>query len=279
MKIKMIIALLLCLSFVLLVGSAMADVGNSNSEQDTLSADTPSNNSENETNDMDDADEDKDDSVTDKITNELFLEEEDEGEETDDIPPFEGAVGPEHALYGLKIAFANIDETFTYNSSERLGKQVSDARRRISEARAEMEEGNDEAAGIAFEHYNKKIENIDATANSLDEDDPGLEYAQKMMLKHQLVLQNLIQQKLAQGKNVKGIMNAFNNSLRLEEKFQFKMEMKAQRGGENSEQMGEAINHGNGESNTSNSGSNTDNGESDTGNVESTGNKKGNGNK
>ena len=43
-------------------------------------------------------------------------------------------------LYRLQIAFDNIGETFIFNESEKLGRQVSNARHRINEARGGTEE-------------------------------------------------------------------------------------------------------------------------------------------
>lgn len=211
-------ALVLLLALVVWTGTALADVNDTGAPDDPVN-DTLSNSSVNGT---------EDNNVTDNLTDELFN---DSGvfDETDDIPPFEGAVGPEHALYGLKIAFGNVGETFTYNATQRLGKQVSAARHRIAEARAEMEKGNDEAAGLALGHYKNKTDEINATINKSDVNQTGLAHAMNMTLKHRAVLQNLIQQKLAEGKNVHGLMNALNNSFRLEEKFNLKMEEKAQK--------------------------------------------------
>jgi len=239
------ITLLLCFSLVLMFGSAMADIGN-NSTQDTPFADTPSNNSVDGTDDMDDAaadgnetddaadgsetDDAADGNVTDELTDELFSEGEEVDDETDDIPPFEGAVGPGHALYGLKIAFGNINETFTYNSSERLGLQVSRARHRIAEARAEINNGNDKAAGLALGHYKRVMDNIGDNVNGSDINSTDLVKANEKMSKHQNTLQYMVLQKEAQGKDVEGLTDAMNNSLMLQDKFSNKLERKFQNG-------------------------------------------------
>ena len=226
---KIKIALVLCLSLMLWVGGAAGDQGDFNETgNDTDIQDNPVNDtipdiSANETENANNTN-----TVDDNVTKELFLEAEaGDIDDTDDIPPFRGAVGPEHALYGLKIAFGNIDETFTYNDSERLGKQVSAARHRIAEVRAEMDNGNEKAAGLALGHYKNKTDEIEATLDRSDINATGLMHARQMMLKHRNVLQNLIQQKDSEGKNIKGLMNAFNNSLRLEEKFNLHIENKA----------------------------------------------------
>ncbi|MBU4340083.1 MAG: hypothetical protein KKD46_04090, partial [Euryarchaeota archaeon] len=69
----------------------------------------------------------------------------------------EGLIGPGNALYGLKIAFENIGETFTFNASEKLGKQVANARHRINEARAALKRNDTEAANRALAEYKAKV--------------------------------------------------------------------------------------------------------------------------
>lgn len=223
---KIKITLVLCLSLMLWMGCAAGNLNETANETDIHDNpvnDTTPDISMNETENTNNTN-----TVDDNVTKELFLEAEaGDIDDTDDIPPFRGAVGPEHALYELKIAFGNIDETFTYDNSERLGKQVSAARHRIAEVRAELDRGNEEAAGLALGHYKNKTDEIEATLDESDIDATGLMHASQMMLKHSNVLHNLIQQKDHEGKSVKGLMNALNNSLRLEEKFKLHIENKA----------------------------------------------------
>jgi len=206
MKIIINIALVLCLSLMLWVGGAAGDLNETDNETENA----------NNTNTVDD-----------NITEELFfVAETGDIDDTNDIPPFKGVVGPEHALYGLKIAFGNIDETFTCDDSERLGLKVSAARHRIAEARAAFEEGNEEAAGLALGNYWNKTNEIETTVDDSDINATGLMQASRMMLQHRNVLQNLIQHNTSEGKNLKGLMNALNNSFRLEEKFNHHIENK-----------------------------------------------------
>ncbi len=141
-------------------------------------------------------------------------------EVVDDIEPYEGSIGPGNALYGLKIAFENLDETFTFNASEKLGKQVSHARLRIAEAKAELKKKNSEAAEKAFERYMEKTEETNISVHRFSSEDSGLEHAFEMIKKHQNVLENLN----ALHPNIRGLKRAYENSLRLEEKFREKIE-------------------------------------------------------
>src|SRR5659263_142869 len=107
----------------------------------------------------------------------------------DDIEEYNGSVGPENALYGLKLAFENIDESFTWNASEKLGKKVSHSRLRISEAKAELRKQNNEAAEKAFEHYREKVKETEESISDISGKDSGVLNAQMMIKKHQYVLE------------------------------------------------------------------------------------------
>src|SRR5574341_1832874 len=82
---------------------------------------------------------------------------ESEEELHDDIGEYEGSMGPGNSLYGLKLALEALDETFTFNESEKLGKQIAHARQRIAEMRSELKKKNNEAANRALEKHMEKI--------------------------------------------------------------------------------------------------------------------------
>ncbi len=130
----------------------------------------------------------------------------------------EGLIGPGNALYGLRIAFENIGEVFTFDPSEKLGKQVSHARKRIAEARAALKRNDTEAANKALAEYEAKISEANGTISKLPRNDTGLINAQQMILKHQLILENLS----ISHPNSKGLERAYKNSKNLEEKLRSK---------------------------------------------------------
>ncbi len=143
----------------------------------------------------------------------------------DDIEPYEGSIGPGNALYGLKIAFENIDESFTFNASEKLGKQVAHARKRIAEAKAELRKNNSEAADRALLQYREKSESTEGALSGFSGSDSGLLRSQEMIAKHQYVLERLLESH----PNNTGLQRAYNNSQKLEEKFENKTERKLER--------------------------------------------------
>ena len=124
-------------------------------------------------------------------------------------------IGPGNALYGLKIAFENIGEVFTFNASEKLGKQVSHARQRIAEARAALKKNDTGAANKALAEYEAKISEVNGSISELSDKDTGLINAQQMISKHQRILENLS----ISHPDSTGLERAYNNSKNLEEKF------------------------------------------------------------
>jgi hypothetical protein len=143
---------------------------------------------------------------------------------TDTIAPYNGPIGPDNSLYGLKIAFENLDESFTFNQSEKLDKQVSHADIRLTELKRELAENRTGAAEVALEQYWQKMNQTKDTLspfltndNGIQQavNDTGLLHAQDMIAKHQQILEDLMQ---AHPDN-KGLARAYNNSIALEQKF------------------------------------------------------------
>ncbi|MFZ2411307.1 MAG: DUF5667 domain-containing protein [Candidatus Methanoperedens sp.] len=143
----------------------------------------------------------------------------------DDEADTEGLIGPGNALYGLQIAFENIGETFTFNSSEKLGKQVAHARKRIAEARAVLKRNDTEAANKALEHYTEKMEEANKSVSEFKGADSGLANAQQMIAKHETVLKNLLERHPGN----KGLERAYSNSQELKTKFEEKIKRKEAR--------------------------------------------------
>ena len=136
----------------------------------------------------------------------------------DDETEVESLIGPGNALYGLSIAFENIGEIFIFDPSEKLGKQVSHARKRIAEARAALKRNDIDAANRALVEYEEKLSEANGTISQLSDKDTGLVHAQQRILKHQLILENLS----ISHPNSTGLQKAYKNSKKLEEKLRSK---------------------------------------------------------
>jgi hypothetical protein len=143
----------------------------------------------------------------------------------DDIPEYNGSIGPDNPFYGLRLALENWDESFTFNATEKLHKKVAHSRLRIAEAKAELKKKNSEAAQNAFEHYKEKIKETEASISEITENDSGILNAQKNIVKNQYVLEKLLE---SHPDNI-GIQNAYNNSRELEDKFENKTEQHLER--------------------------------------------------
>jgi hypothetical protein len=145
--------------------------------------------------------------------------------------PYNGTIGPDNALYGLKIAFENLDESFTVNESERLEKQVSHADTRLAELKRELAENRTESADRALDLYRQKLNQTETALEPYASNEtgalpgvnaPAMEHAREMIAQHQKVLENL----LSEHPDNPGLSRAYNNSLVLEQKFENRLEQK-----------------------------------------------------
>lgn len=143
----------------------------------------------------------------------------------DDIEEYNGSIGPDNALYGLKLAFEGLDESFTLNTTEKLEKKIYHSRLRISEAKTELKNKNDEGAKKAFEYYKEKMKETQDSIAEEKDNDSGMLNAQKMITKHQYILERLLELH----PNNSGLLNAYNNSIELENKFEEKTDRKLER--------------------------------------------------
>jgi hypothetical protein len=133
----------------------------------------------------------------------------------DDIQPYNGPIGADSPLYGLKLALEDMDETFTANETERVDKQMDHARLRLAEVRRSLELNKSDSAEQALNNYWLKMDLTNTTISRWGSNVTGLLNAQEMIVKHQYVLEHLLETH----PNNTGLQRAYNNSLRLEEKF------------------------------------------------------------
>jgi hypothetical protein len=142
--------------------------------------------------------------------------------EPEDIPQYDGPIGADSPLYGLKLAWEDLDESFTTNESERVDKQMNHARLRLSEVRRELAENRTDSAQQAIDLYWQKVNMTQMTLAYFGSNQTGLVHAQEMHEKHQMVLEDLM---LSHPNNT-GLARAYNNSLRLEQKFEEKTQLR-----------------------------------------------------
>ncbi len=142
-----------------------------------------------------------------------------------DIRPFEGPIGADNPLHGLKLAMEDLDETFTSNNTRRVEKQVDHAQLRIAEFRRELELNRTDLADRVLDLYWQKLNRTERSLAAFGSDEPGLLHAQEMITLHQAVLASLLESH----PDNPGLSRAYNNSLSLGEKFSQKTAMKFSR--------------------------------------------------
>jgi hypothetical protein len=147
----------------------------------------------------------------------------------DTIAPYNGPIGPDNSLYGLKIALENLDESFTFNQSEKVLKQINHTGIRLAELKRELSENKSGAADIALEQYWQKMNQTEETLAPFPQGDnttlpTGLIRAQERIAVHQQVLEGLLQSHPGN----QGLARAYNNSIALEQKVAAKIETRLQ---------------------------------------------------
>lgn len=174
----------------------------------------------------------------------------------DTIQPYNGPIGADNSLYGLKLAFENLDDSFTFNQSERLDKEINYTDLRLAELESALAANRTGAADRALDQYWQNLNQTEGTferfngtgsnetgfnwtglnetgfaseSNSTGSwqghDDTGLMRAQEMIARHQVVLENLLNahpdyQKMAA---------VYNYNRQLEQKFEQKTEVRFDR--------------------------------------------------
>ena len=149
----------------------------------------------------------------------------DETQLVDDIEPEENIIGPDHVLYKLRMAFEDIDVAFTFNDSEKVGKQVSQARHRLAELKAAFKNNNEKAAESALDQYQEETVLAQETISRHPGKDTGLFRAQSRIANHSFVLERLLESH----PNNSGLLRAFNNSEDLLDRFALKTSIRFER--------------------------------------------------
>jgi hypothetical protein len=134
---------------------------------------------------------------------------------SDDIAPYNGPIGADNPLHGLKLAMEDLDETFTFNDTQRVEKRLDHAQLRIAEVREELDLNQTTTAERVLELYRQKLNLTEETIAPFGSNATGLLHAQEMLARHQAVLTNLV---LLHPNNT-GLARAYNNSVSLEQKF------------------------------------------------------------
>jgi hypothetical protein len=141
---------------------------------------------------------------------------------TDTFGSYTGPIGADSPLYDLKIAMEDLDETFTFNDTLRVEKQIDHGKIRIAEVERELKLNRPEEAEKALEQYRQKLNLTEGSLVPFSTNTTDLLHAQEMITRHQDVLANLI----LRYPNNTGLIRAYDNSHSLELKFENKTEMR-----------------------------------------------------
>jgi Domain of unknown function (DUF5667) len=159
------------------------------------------------------------------------------------------AIGPGNPLFGLKVAMENLDETFTFNETLRVEKQVDHAQTRIEEVQQELDLNRTRYVDRALELYWQKLNQTETALPKISSTSAGLLHAQEMIARHQAVLADLN----ARYPNNTGLTRAFANSQELEQKFGEKTQMRFEQVAEKDNKTTfKAVNLKNGKQNNAN---------------------------
>jgi hypothetical protein len=134
---------------------------------------------------------------------------------TDDVQPYFGPLGPDSPLYGLKIALENLDEAFTFNSSEKVMKQMNHAELRIAEVKGLLLMNRSVDAERALDAYFEEMNLTALDLSSIPVRTTGIATAYQQHVKHELALRDLLQA----NPNSTKLWKALNHTLDLEDKF------------------------------------------------------------
>jgi hypothetical protein len=86
-----------------------------------------------------------------------------------DIQPYNGPIGPDSSLYGLKLAFENLDDTFTFNQSERLDKEIDHSDTRLGELESALAANETDAADRALDQYWQDMNQTEQTLSGFND--------------------------------------------------------------------------------------------------------------
>ena len=144
------------------------------------------------------------------------------GDISDDIAAYSGPIGADNPMHGLKLAMEDLDETFTFNDTQRVEKRLDHAQLRIAEVRQELDRNHTAAADRVLELYRQKLNLTEGSLAPFGSNTTRLLHSQEMLARHQAVLANL----LALHPDNMELKRAYNNSLLLEQKFGDRTEMR-----------------------------------------------------
>ncbi|MDD1653079.1 MAG: DUF5667 domain-containing protein [Methanomicrobiales archaeon] len=109
----------------------------------------------------------------------------------DDVPEYQGDLGPDSIFYGFKLALENLDEAFTSDGTERMEKMMVHAELRISETKTMLKYREFTSADRALEAYQEKLNQASGELDRPGVEEEDLVPVQKTMFKYHAIIQDL----------------------------------------------------------------------------------------
>jgi hypothetical protein len=132
--------------------------------------------------------------------------------ESDEVQAYNGWVGADSPLYGLKLLIEQIDESLAGDVNAKLVKQMAHAEKRLSEAYAMALENNTGAMEAAMNEYVRKMGQINATIDGPGVDDGTYLDMSRLFEKHQNHFRYMINDSMQTWQSRNQWANAFNYS-------------------------------------------------------------------
>lgn len=135
--------------------------------------------------------------------------------ESSHIKPYKGWIGADSPLYGAKVFMQKLDESITNDANEKLKKKLAHAEERLAEAQAMAVVNNAAALEAALNEYNNTMGEINETMELPEINETEYSEIAPIMDEHRTVLEDLINNSTMPEESKKGLLNAYNQSLKI----------------------------------------------------------------
>jgi hypothetical protein len=134
---------------------------------------------------------------------------------SDEIQAYNGWVGADSPLYGLKLFFQKFDESMTGDVNAKLVKQMAHAEERLSEACAMVQNDNAGAMDAALNEYELELDQVNASLDDPAVDEGTCRDVSQQLEKHQNHFRYMINNSTLTEQSRNRWANAFSHSEQL----------------------------------------------------------------
>lgn len=131
---------------------------------------------------------------------------------SEDVQPYNGWIGADSPLYGMKLWFQGVDESLSGNANAKMVKQMAHAQERLSEAQAMGIANKYGAMDAALCEYDRALVRINQTLDDPTIDNATCENMSLQLQKHQNHFQYMVNNSSLTEQSRNRWMNSFNYS-------------------------------------------------------------------